>query len=423
MSLLKKNKSSSLAIASWCIFDWGMSAFPIVIITFVYGTYFVRSVAHSTVHGTALWGWTIGISAILIAIFSPIFGSIADYTGQRKLWLATFLFFNVIATALLFFAKPNPAYVLWVLLFLGVANVCYEFSQVFYNAMLPSIAPNDKIGRISGWGWASGYFGGLVCLTIALLGLIQNKQFSKINDVNVRSSAILVSLWIFIFTLPLFLFTNDTAKNDIRAIDAIKRGIHELIKTFKELKKYRTIFTFLIARLIYIDGLNTLFIFAGIYAGGAFNMNYTQILLFAILLNISAAIGAAYFSIVDDRWGSKKTICLSLIIIIISGSILLMIKSKALFWILSVILGLFVGPTQSASRSFMARIAPKHLTNQMFGIYQFSGRITSFVGPVLVASLTEIFDSQRMGMSIIFILMFIGFLLLLKVKEIKSAVD
>lgn len=417
----ENNKSKSLGIFSWCLFDWAHSAYPTVIVTFIFGTYFVRSVAPSTVEGTALWGWTMGLSGVVVAILCPIIGSIADHTGRRKPWLLTFVLLNVMTTSLMFFTKPDVSYIFWALSLLVIANTCYEFTQVFYNAMMTYIAPKEKIGRISGWGWALGYFGGLTCLSIALFVFIRGGWLPTLNNINIRSSTLLVSGWFLFFSLPLFLFTPDLEKNNIKFREAIKKGMHELVSTLKQLKRYKNIMTFLIARLIYIDGLSTLFVFAGIYAGGSFDMSYMQILMFAMLLNVTAGIGAGIFAWLDDYIGPKLTICISLIAIIITGTFLLLISSQTLFWIISAILGLFVGPTQAASRSYMAHITPKELTNQMFGIYQFSGRITSFVGPLLVGTLTKVFNSQRIGMLIIFVLMLIGFLILLKVPNINKS--
>ncbi len=413
-------KINFLSILGWCLFDWGQSAFPTVIITFVFGTYFVRSVAASSVQGTALWGWTIGLSSVFVAVLSPLLGSIADHTGNRKRWLFAFASLNAVATSLLYFTQPKAISILWALTFLALANICYELMQVFYNAMLPSIAPKNKIGRISGWGWAFGYFGGLACLSIALFAFIQSGWLSQVNEVNVRSSTLLVASWVLVFSIPLFVFTTDSMKEKISPRVAVKKGFTELLNTMKELKKYQNIFRFLMARLMYIDGLNTLFVFAGIYAGATFKMNYFEILIFAMLINVFAGIGSIYFAWMDDKMGPKRVITLSLVMMIFSGTLLLVIESKFWFWILSAILGLFVGPTQSASRSYMARIVPKHLTNQMFGIYQFSGRVTSFVGPVLVASLTQTFSSQRAGMAAIFFLMLIGLLILTKVPNMRE---
>ncbi len=409
---ISNKPTSPFGIFCWCFFDWAHSAFPTVIISFVFATYFTESVADSTILGTAYWGWTMGLSGILVGILSPIFGSIADYTGKRKPWLAIFILGNVITTALLFFTQPSPQWVLWALIFVVLASVFYELTQVFYNAMMISISPKEKIGRISGWGWGLGYIGGLVCLVIALFLFVDGNWFPKTMSLNIRSTTLLVAGWFLIFAIPLFVFTPDVSPTGSSLSSACKKGLKELWHTLKSIREYKAVFMFLLAHLIYIDGLSTLFVFGAIFAAGTFHMTYMQILIYAILLNLTAGIGAAIFAFVDDYIGPKFVVCISLIAMIITGTIILFSHSIVWFWILSAILGIFVGPTQAASRSYMARLTPSHLTNQMFGIYQFSGRITSFVGPILVGTITEIFKSQRLGMSVIFIMMFVGLLIL-----------
>ncbi len=412
-----KKTTTPFQIFCWCVFDWAHSAFPTVIITFVFGTYFIRSVADSTIKGTAYWGWLIGVSGIVVALLSPVLGSIADYTGRRKPWLAVFTLSNIILTGLLFFTLPSPSWIWWALIVLFFATVTYEFTQVFYNAMMVSIAPKQKVGRISGWGWGLGYFGGLLCLAIALIFFIKGKGVSRTEDLNIRLTTLLVAAWFLIFGIPLFLFTPDVEKTDKTSREAIVQGIKELWNTLKEIKKYRSVFLFIIAHLFYIDGLSTLFIFAGIYAAGTFHMSYTQILYYAMILNVSAGIGAVIFAWVDDFVGPKFTICFSLVAMIVAGSLVLVVKSVLWFWILSAVVGFFVGPTQAASRSYMARLAPPHLINQMFGIYQLSGRITTFIGPILVGVLTEVYKSQRAGMAVVFVMMLIGYFILLAVPK------
>lgn len=417
--LSKLNPSSPRSIFCWCFFDWANSAFPTVIVTFVFGTYFTRSVAPNEIIGTAIWGWTLGISGVLVALLSPIFGSIADYTHKRKHWLATFTLLNIVLTALLFLVRPHPTDILLAVILIICANIFYELTQVFYNAMLMTIAPKDKIGRISGWGWGLGYIGGLACLIIALFVFVRGHWLPNVMSLNIRSTNLLVAAWFLVFSIPLFLFTIDMQGEKVSLKEGLKKGLHELWHTFKNIRKYKSIFTFLIAHLVYIDGLNALFAFAAIFAAGTYNMSYTQILLFAILLNLTAGIGAGIFAFVDDKMGPKFTICISLVSMIVIGALVLLTSNQSLFWILASIIGIFVGPTQAASRSYMAHLTPEHLSNQMFGIYQFSGRITSFIGPILVGTFTDVFKSQRVGMSVIFVLMLIGFLILLAVPPVK----
>lgn len=409
--------SDNRGLFSWCLFDWAHSAFPTVIITFVFSTYFTQAVAGSTIKGTAYWGWTMGISGIIVALLSPVFGSIADYTGRRKPWLAIFTLGTIIFTALLCYTRPSIHWLWWALIIVGAANACYEFTQIFYNAMMVSITPKAMLGRISGWGWGLGYFGGLLCLALALLLVTTSGLFPTHHAINVRMTTILVAIWFFVFAIPLFVFTPDKKPISFKLLFATKKGLAELWETLCQVRRYSNIFLFLIARLIYTDGLNTLFIFGGIFAAGSFHMNYTQILIFAILLNLTAGLGAMLFAWIDDWIGAKNTILITLVGLMISGIVVLLIHSIMWFWIMAAILGIFVGPIQSASRSYMARIAPPRLTNQMFGIYQLSGRITAFIGPILVSTFTVVFNNQRGGMAVIFAMVLIGFILLLFVKK------
>lgn len=417
MSAQPSKSATGFQIFSWCLYDWASSAFATVVVTFIFGTYFIRSVADSVTLGTAYWGWMLGASGITVALFSPVWGSIADYTGRRKPWLGFYTVMNILCTALLFFILPTQTFLWPALILLFFANISFEFTQVFYNAMMTSISPPEKLGRISGWGWSMGYFGGLLCLALAFFIFVKGDYFGDENHLNIRLTNFLVAGWFFLFCLPLFFFTPDVKQTKYPIPEAIKRGLLELLHTFREVKKYKDILLYLIAHLVYIDGLSTLFVFAGIYAAGTFQMNYMQILLYAMALNVTAGIGAVIFAWVDDWIGPKFTVAFSLVMMIGSGVIILIIKSVLWFWILSAFLGLFVGPTQAASRSYMARLSPPELTNQMFGIYQLSGRITTFIGPILVGTLTQVFQSQRVGMGVVFVLMFVGLLILLKVPK------
>ncbi|PHQ80554.1 MAG: MFS transporter [Coxiella sp. (in: Bacteria)] len=397
----------------WALFSWAHASFPTVIITFIFSTYFTKEIAHNTIRGTADWGWTMGMSGIAIAILSPLFGSISDHTGRRKPWIGFFLGISVLFTALLWFAKPGTGYIFIALLFVAIANTAYELTQVFYNSMMVSIAPKERIGRISGWAWGFGYFGGLTCLAVSLFLFIKSGWFASADGLNIRATVIFVAAWFLIFALPLFIYTPDAQPIHKSLLTACKDGLSQLWTTLKTIKHHRTIFTYLLAHLLYIDGLNSIFIFAGVFAAGTFHMNYEQILIFAILLNVTAGIGALTFAFIDDWLGSKFTIAVSVTSVIIFGSIAVTLHSITAFWIVASLLGIFVGPTQAASRSFMAHLAPKKLLNQMFGIYQLSGNITAFIGPILVATFTEAFHSQRVGMSSTFGLMFIGLVILL----------
>lgn len=195
----------------------------------------------------------------------------------------------------------------------------------------------------------------------------------------------------------------------------------ELKKTLASLRSYGPITRFLIARMIYTDGINTLFAFGGIYAAGTFGMDFAELITFAIAMNVSAGLGAAAFGWIDDWMGPKKTVMIALAGLIVLGSGLLLVESKDLFWILGVGLGLFVGPAQAASRSMMARLAPPEIATEMFGLYAFSGKATAFLGPALLGAVTLAFDSQRAGMATVVVFFGVGAALLARVPDIPSS--
>ena len=412
------------AVIAWCLFDWANSAIPTVLITFVFATYFTKAVAPSPVEGTALWGTALSISALVIAVLSPVLGAIADQGGRRKPWILGNLVLCVIPAALLWFVEPEPGFTLMALLLIGLANTTFEIGHVFYNAMMPEITPRAYLGRISGWAWGMGYAGGLCCLTLALLLFVQPDPplfgLERESKEEIRIIGPMVALWFALFALPLFLWTPDRAPSGRPLGETVREGWHTLMKTLRGLRHYRNIATYLLARMVYTDGLNTLFAFGGIYAAGTFAMSESEILVFAIILNVAAGLGAAGFAWMDDRVGAKPTILVALVGLTGFGAALLIIESKLWFYILGCGLGALIGPAQSASRSLMARLAPAEIRTEMFGLYALSGKATAFVGPALLGWVTLWFDSQRVGMATILVFFVVGLLLLLPVKAPRS---
>lgn len=412
-------KPSRLALFSWCLYDWANSAFSTIVITFVFSAYFTQSVAEDPIAGTALWGRTLSLAALIVALSGPVLGAIADKTGSRKPWLGGFTAISILAVSMLWFIEPSPNYTLRALFLVGLGVIAFDFAGVFYNALLSALVPPDKVGRLSGWGWGAGYAGGLACLVIALLGLVQTDAPWFGLDIDraehVRATMLLVAVWFGIFSVPIFLFTPDPGRARHPIGMAIRGGIGELINTFRNVRQHRNIAKFLVARMLYIDGLNTLFSFAGIYAAGTFGMSLPEILRFGIALNVTAGLGAAGFAWIDDWIGSKKTILISLGSLIVLVGAALFVESKVLFWLLGMAIGVFVGPIQAASRSFMARLAPKDMETEMFGLFAFSGKALAFVGPLLVSTATLQFGSQRLGMATILCLFLAGLLVLLSV--------
>ncbi|MFM7343781.1 MAG: MFS transporter [Tagaea sp.] len=399
------------AVAAWCLYDWANSAFPAVITTFVFATYFTQAVAPDPVSGTAMWGHATAIAGLCIAVLAPLVGSIADQGGRQKPFLAAFSGIAIAACAALWFVEPNPDSIPLALAAFAIATIAFELAVVFYNALLPKVAPHAMLGRVSGWGWGLGYIGGIVCLAVLLVGFVQNPTpwFGLARDAaeHVRVVGPFTALWWALFAVPIFLFVRESGTG-IAAREAVARGLSDLKATFDFLKTRKDIAWFLLANMIYTDGLTTLFAFGAIYAAGTFGMELAEVIVFGIALNLSAGLGAFAFAWIDDRIGSKRTIAIGLVCLTAIGLALLLIESKTWFWILGVAIGPFFGPVQAASRSLAARLAPEEHRAQVFGLFALSGRITAFMGPAILGTVTLAFDSQRAGMATILPFFLIG---------------
>lgn len=404
---------------SWCIYDWAQAAFPIIVTTFVFATYFTTHIANNEITGTSQWANATALIGITIAILSPIFGAISDHSGRHRIWLLLFTLICVFSSAMLWFSYPSEKFVYTTLFWIVIGTVSYEIALVFYNSFLPHIVPEKYLGRFSGWAWGLGYIGGIFALSIALFVFIKPNPhwLDTQTAAQIRICGPFVAIWFALFSLPLFIFVPDTPSSHLSVAIAVKRGLRELGHTLKELPQHKNLLLYLVAHLIYIDGLNTVFAFGGIYAAGTFGMDLTHVLLFGITMNIVAGIGAILLAWVDDYLGSKTTILLSIVGLTICSVPLLLVHNTSLFWGLALLLAIFVGPVQAASRSLMARLSPLNKSTEMFGLYAFSGRVTSFVGPWLLGIMTIHFHSQRAGMSTVILFFIVGGLLMLGVKE------
>ncbi len=406
---------------SWALFDFANSGFPTVVSTFVFSAYFTQAIAGDAEQGTALWGTAMGIAGLLIAVTSPITGAIADHTGRRKRWLAVFTAMCVMATAALWFATPGSESIMLALSAAIIATVGFEVGLVFYNAMLPDLVNRDRMGRLSGQAWGLGYAGGLVCLVIALTVFVQADPppfgLSTDDAGHVRATMLLTAGWIVLFAWPLFVFTPDAPPTGVTMTEAAKRGLKTLATTLRNARTHANGFRFLVARMIYIDGVNTMFAFGGIYAAGTFGMELQDIILFGIALNVTAGVGAVAFGTIDDKLGSKLTLTISLVALIATSIAVLVAQTTTQFWIAGLMMSTFFGPVQAASRTMMARLAPADLRGEMFGLYAVSGKITSFAGPFAVGAVTALASSQRIGMATILVFLVVGLVLLQTVQE------
>jgi MFS transporter, UMF1 family len=405
---------------SWALYDWANSAFTTLVVTFIYSTYFTKAMAPDEVTGTAWWSRAVAVSALLTAVLSPILGAAADRAGARKRFLAVATGLCVVATILLGLVPPSMANAGLVALTLYViGDMSFEIGNVFYNAFLPRIASPERIGRVSGYGWGLGYAGGLVSMGLALVGFVRPEVpwfgLSTSEGFNVRATTFLVAAWFLVFSIPLFVFVPERRRAGVRVDPRV--ALRELAQTVRAIRRYAEIVKFLIARLIFNDGLVTVFAFGGIYAAGTFGMSISEVILFGVALNLTAGLGAVAFGFVDDRIGGKKTILITLVALSLAALIAVWAPNRLWFWIAGLLIGIFVGPNQSASRSLMGRFVPERHQAEFFGFFAFSGKATSFLGPLLLGTVAKVFDSQRAGVATVIAFFVVGGILLATVHE------
>nr|VFJ73507.1 MAG: MFS transporter, UMF1 family [Candidatus Kentron sp. FM]VFJ74197.1 MAG: MFS transporter, UMF1 family [Candidatus Kentron sp. FM]VFK19227.1 MAG: MFS transporter, UMF1 family [Candidatus Kentron sp. FM] len=458
-------------IYAWATYDWANSAFAALVVTFVYSAYFTQAIAPDEVTGMALWSWAVTSSGILVALAAPFLGLIADRGQGRHRYLTLATLVCITATAALTFIEPGqPQGVLLALVIFVIANVAFEIGMVFYNAFLPDIAPPERLGRVSGLGWGLGYVGGIGCLAIALLVFVRDTPLFGIATeagFHYRATNLLVALWFLVFSLPMLVLVprvstprvstpristpgamNLSPDNRNRPVDKPpereprdsrralpvpspaeesrrRSGQPEtfgewatgLWETLAEIRAYRDTLRLLLARLIYNDGLVTVFAFGGIYAAGTFDMPLSEVIRFGIAINIAAALGTWVFGSVDDRFGGKVTILITLLAMVGFTLLAAMAPDKTWFWVAGLGIGIFVGPNQAASRSLLSRFAPARHRGEFFGFFAFSGKLTAFLGPLLMGIVTQWSGSQRVGIATALVFFIVGGVLLLGVDE------
>ena len=406
---------------SWSVYDWANSAWSAIIITFIFAEYFVNVLAPDKDLGTLYWTWTIGLSSLVAALLSPILGSISDQSQRSKYWLILSTFIYSFIAFSFWFAQPKGMDLFLIIFLLFIGNISYEISQIFYNGQLKLITTENNYAKLSGFAWGLGYAGTVIIFIIyyGIFLLPEDPIFTldKTTYENIRISFPITGAWILIFSLPLFISFKDPKSDTITSKFNIKKSFNQIIITFKDLRKYKNIIWFLIARLFYMDGINAIFAVAAIYAATVFGMSTTDIIMLGIGTNFAAGIGSWVFSFIENKIGSKNIIVFSLICIFIISFAILLINQKNTFIILAICLSTFFGPIQSASRVYFAKFIPDEKKYEFFGFYSFSGKVTSFIGPILFGTISYTFSSPKLGMASLLVLFAVGLLILTKVEN------
>jgi UMF1 family MFS transporter len=375
--MMKKDKR---ARRSWYFYDFGNSAYAAVVLLAVFSAYF-KGVVVGGAEGTRLWGIAVGTAAILVAIISPILGSIADFSRAKKKLLIIFTSISIIFTGLLFFVGPGD--VIMAMTFFILAEIGYRGAQVFYDALLVDVATPETIGEVSGKGWAIGSIGGVVCLVIVLALL---KGFG----VPVEYAFLVTAVFYLISALPTYLWVKQISEPEKLPAGETTFGLafKKLSQTFKAIKSYKEFVKYMIAFLIYNDGIMMLMDFAAIIGATLFGVDQTQLIIFVIIIQITGAGGAFLFGKISDRRSSKEAVIYSLLILIGAIIALFFIKTLVLFFIVGAVAGFSLSGAQAVSRSMTSQLAPPEKVSEFYGFLSVAGRTSTFIGPLVFGTLS-----------------------------------
>jgi UMF1 family MFS transporter len=421
-------------VLAWGLWDWGSSAFNAVMTTFVFTVWLTSSQFGDTAHSSQMLSWGLGLSGIVLALLAPILGQRSDSGGSRKKWLIV----NTLAVVALcvagVFVEPGPEHLVLGVAIIAAATLFFEFASVNYNAMLADVSTPETAGKVSGFGWSLGYFGGIIALLIVLFGFVKPVLGLPIPEEDgwpFRITAVFSGLWFLVFALPLFFAVPETAADSpAQARVSIVESYRILGRRLAGLwRTDRHAIWFLGASAIYRDGLAAVFSLGGIIAAGTFRFTQSEVIVFAIAGNVIAAIGAVLGGLLDDRIGPKRVVVGSLAGLVIAAVCILGFgtrthhiagiewTSTTTFWVFGLFLCLFVGPAQSSSRSFLLRITPEGKEAEFFGLYATCGRAVSFLAPLLFGLFIGIGGEQIYGVIGIGLVLAVGLAALLPVRE------
>ncbi len=423
------DRANARRVIAWGLWDWGSASFNAVVTTFVFTVYLTTAEGFGGETLVSQWlAWTLSGAGLIIAVLAPVTGQRSDTAGRRKFWLGVNTALVVLATALLFLVAPEASLLPLGLLLLGAGNVFFEFAGVNYNAMLAQVATPKTIGRVSGFGWGMGYLGGIMLLLIVYVGFIAPEVglFGVTGDdgMDVRVSMLVSAVWFGLFALPVFFAVPEyhgrgTQRERVGILASYRRLGASIARLWRG---NRPLLGFLAASAVFRDGLAGVFTFGGVLAAGTFGFSPGEVIVFAIAANVVAGISTISVGLLDDRLGAKPVIVVALVGLVLAGLAIFVLHDggATVFWIFGLALCLFVGPAQSAARSYLARITPAGDEGEIFGLYATTGRAVSFLAPMAFGVFVAIGGAQYWGILGIVAVLAIGLVLLLLVRTARS---
>ena len=417
-------------VLAWGMWDWGTQPFNTVITTFVFSVYITSSSFGDTNTTSTSLAISTALAGLFVALLAPVLGQNSDRSGRtvsnlrRLTWLLAGL------SAALFVVRPEPSFLRVGLGLLAVGSVVSEIAGVNYNSTIDQVATTRTVGRVSGFGWGMGYLGGIIVLLLIYFLFIQPDVglFGVTGDdgMDIRVSMLVCGLWTLVFTIPAFVVLKDRPVpraprvGVVRSYQLVWRSITGLWRVSRH-----TVY-FLLASALFRDGLAGVFAFGAVLAAGTFGMSAGDVIVFGAAANIVAGLATMGFGMLDDRIGPKRVILISLGSLVVLGVLIFVLHDggATVFWVLGLLMTVFVGPAQAASRSFLARLIPEGKGGEIFGLYATTGRVVSFLSPAafglfiaLGAVVTGADNTQYWGILGIVLILAAGFAVMLPVKE------
>lgn len=418
-------------VLAWAMWDWGTQPFNTVITTFVFSVYITGTAFGETNFTSQALALSTTISGLFIALLAPVLGQNSDRSGTTIRNLRWQTWAVAALSAALFFIAPHASYLIAGLVILGVASVISEIAGVNYNASIEQVADERNVGRVSGFGWGMGYLGGIVVLLLLYFVFIQPQTgpfgVTHHEAMNIRVSMIICGIWTLLFTIPTFVALRDRPRTTKAPRVGVLASYRQLGSSIARLWRgdRHTLF-FLVASALFRDGLAGVFAFGAVIAAGTFGFSSGEVIIFGAAANVVAGVATMAFGLLDDKLGPKRVIMISLFCLAVVGVLVFVFHDggKSTFWVLGMLMTVFVGPAQSASRSFLARIIPEGKSGEIFGLYATTGRVVSFLSPAAFgigigvgAAVTGNANTQYWGILGIVVILIAGLLVMIPVKE------
>jgi UMF1 family MFS transporter len=429
-SVAVEAKTLKRARWAWYWYDFGNSAYAAVVLLAVYSVYFKGTVVGGA-EGSRLWGLSIGIAMLVAAVISPVLGTIADYSAARKRFLFIFTAMSCLFTGLLFLVQKGDVFL--GVLFFVLAEIGYRAAQVFYNALLTEISGPEDVATVSGFGWAFGSAGGIVCLLIVLPLILLFP-----GPLMVRLSLLITGIFFAIFSVPIFIWLREQGER--RPLppgeNYVSLAFGRLWSTLKRLRHFREFAKYVVSLLVYENGVIMALDFAAIIGAVLFGMNQQMLIVFVIVVQVTNVVGAYAFGLLAEKWGCKRSLIVSLVMMIATVIWMVVAPNLTQFFVIGGLAGFAMAGIQSVSRTFVSVISPRAQAAEFFGFFAMTGRTSAFMGPAVYGVLAHdaamyferrgmaVFQAeqlgQRVGIASIALFLAVGLVLLLLVNEKRA---